>query len=91
MQAVSHLLAWGGRFVCINYKNLEGKTALDILQEQPQDVDNSEMRAMRNALVVVAVPLVTVTYEAALSPHGGLWQDALLKPNTTTASCTQPS
>ena len=30
---------------------------------------------MRNALLVVAVLIVTVTYQAALSPPGGLWQD----------------
>ena len=46
MQAVSHLFAWGWKSLYINCKNLEGKTALDILHEQPQEVDNSEMRAI---------------------------------------------
>ena len=46
MQAVSHLFAWGWKYLYINCKNLEGKTALDILHEQPQEVDNSEMRAI---------------------------------------------
>ena len=121
MQAVSHLLALGRRFVNINEKNLEGKTALDILEGQRrQGVDNSEMRVIlaragaltasslptvtpshehylrlpgscerkkiiyignqvmkrkidekRNALLVVAALLVTVTYQAILSPPGG--------------------
>ena len=140
MQAVSLLLAWGERFVNINDKNLESKTALDILQEQPQEVDNSEMRVIldragasttsslptvtssyahdlrmpvtcerakilttgnqvmnkitverRNALLVVAALLVTVTYQAALTPPGGLWQDDLFKPNTTAAALSPPS
>ena len=46
MQAVSHLLACGERFVYLNEKNLAGQTALDILQEKFQEVDNSEMRAI---------------------------------------------
>ena len=65
MQAVSHLLAWGWIFVYINEKNLEGKTALDILQEQPQEVDNSEMSAIleRNgALTASTLPTVTSSY-----------------------------
>ncbi len=45
MQVVSHLLAWGGETVNVNLKNLEGKTAWDILQEQTQ-VDNSEIKDM---------------------------------------------
>jgi hypothetical protein len=35
----------------------------------------------RNALLVVAVLLITVTYQAVLSPPGGLWQDDY-KPET---------
>ena len=127
MQAVSHLLGWGGIFVNINAKNLEGKTALDILEGQRrQGVDNSEMGVIlesagaltasslltvtsphahylsevatpeaetvvkeplsdekRNALLVVAALLVTVTYQAAITPPGGLWQDDLFALNTT--------
>ena len=45
----------------------------------------------RNALLVVAALLVTVTYQAILSPPGGLWQDDLFKPNTTTAARSPPS
>ncbi|XP_050278241.1 ankyrin repeat-containing protein BDA1-like [Quercus robur] len=132
-QAVSHLLDWGRRSVNINEKNLEGKTALDILEGQRrQGVDNREMRVIlesagaltasslptvtssyahylrmpgicqlvkikfignqvsksisdekRNALLVVAALLVTVTFQAAITPPGGLWQDDLFKPNTT--------
>ena len=131
MQAVSHLLAFGERIVYINEKNLEGKTAFDILQEQPQEVDNSEMRAIldragaltasslptvtsyahylmlpkiyerviiligrqlngmtddrRSALLVVAALLVTVSYQAVITPPGGLWQDDHFKYNTTDA------
>ena len=133
MQAVSHLLDLDRRFVNRNEKNLEGKTALDILEGQRrQGVDNSEMRVIlesagaltalslptvtssyahylslpgiyevnklifignigmkrisdekRNALLVVAALLVTVTFQAAITPPGGLWQDDLFKPNTT--------
>ena len=140
MQAVSQLLALGRRFVNINEKNLEGKTALDILEGQRrQGVDNSEMRvilkragaltasslptvtsshehylrlpggcerkkiifignqvrerisdAKRNALLVVAALLVTVTFQAMVSPPGGTWQDDLLEPNTTTAALIAP-
>ena len=132
MQAVSHLLALVERIVYINEKNLEGKTAFDILREQPQEVDNSEMRAIldragaltasslptvtssyahylmlpkfyvrvillvwfqlkgmtdekRSALLVVAALLVTVTYQAVITPPGGLWQDDHFKNNTTDA------
>ena len=114
MQAVSHLLACGERFVYINEKNLAGQTALDIFHEKPQEVDNSEMRAIldragaltaahyliiyyerakihmqhqlegmtderRSALLVVVALLVTVTYQAVITPPGGLWQDDALR------------
>ena len=36
-----------------------------------------------NALLVVAALLVTVTYQAAITPPGGLWQDDLFEANTT--------
>ena len=128
MQAVRHLLASGATSFNLNEKNLEDKTALDILERQrTQGVDNSEMRVIldgagaltasslltvtsphahylsevatpeaetvvkeplsdekRNALLVVAALLITVTYQAILSPPGGLWQDNdLSKPNIT--------
>ena len=35
-----------------------------------------------NALLVVAALLVTVTYQAAITPPGGLWQDDLFGLNT---------
>ena len=41
-----HLLAWSSRFVVVNHKNIEGKTAWDILQVQTQEVDNKEIRVM---------------------------------------------
>jgi hypothetical protein len=115
--------------VLVNLKNLEGFTALDIVEEQTQ-VDNQEMRKMlcragalstsslpkvasfadylrspipineklyicffrqrmlmsndmRNMLLVVAVLLVTVAYQAVLSPPGGFWQDNYI-PGTNT-------
>ena len=37
----------------------------------------------RNALLVVAALLVTVTYQAILSPPRGLWQDDLFELNIT--------
>ena len=115
MQAVRHLLASGATSFNVNEKNLEDKTALDILERQrTQGVDNSEMRVIldgagaltasslltvtspyahylsevatpetvvkeplsdekRNALVVAAL-LVTVTYQAVLSPLGDFGQ-----------------
>ena len=36
-----------------------------------------------NALLVVAALLVTVTFQAAITPPGGLWQDDLFEANTT--------
>ncbi|KAF3968490.1 hypothetical protein CMV_007619 [Castanea mollissima] len=131
--AVSRLLPLFTRFVNINEKNLEGNTALDILEGQRrQGVDNGEMRVIldragalkasslptvtsshehylrppgscerakiifignqvmkgitvekRNALLVVATLLVTVSYQAVITPPGGLWQDDLFDSNTT--------
>ncbi|KAK9999772.1 hypothetical protein SO802_019375 [Lithocarpus litseifolius] len=50
-------------------------------------IGNQVMKGMtdarRNALLVVVALLVTVTYQAILSPPGGLWQDDLFEPNTT--------
>ena len=122
MQAVNHLLA-SGCDVDVNVKNLVGKTARDILQEQTQvtQVDRlievllrragakrasslpkvtsyadylrpkvslpeklriqrsrdkwSISEEKRNALLVVATLLITVTYQGILSPPGGLKQD----------------
>ena len=121
MQAVNHLLA-SGCDVDVNVKNLVGKTARDILQEQTQvtQVDRlievllrragakrasslpevtyadylrpkvslpEKLRIRRsrekwsisddkrNALLVVATLLITVTYQGILSPPGGLRQD----------------
>ena len=121
MQAVNHLLA-SGCDVDVNVKNLVGKTARDILQEQTQvtQVDRlievllrragakrasslpevtyadylrpkvslpEKLRIRRsrekwsisddkrNALLVVATLLITVTYQGVLSPPGGLRQD----------------
>ena len=116
-----------------NLKNLEGKTAWDILQEQTQ-VDNSEIKALlrdarpltcsclpiltsyvrrvkgislrkfvknyarelttltdekRNALLVVAVLLVSVTYQAVLNPPGGLWQEDKCKRDTVAHKAAQ--
>ena len=119
MQAVDHLLA-SGYDLDINVKNLEGKTARDILQEQTQVNRRIEVllrlagakrasslpkvtsyadylrpkvslpeklriqrsrdkwsisEEKRNALLVVATLLITVTYQGILSPPGGLKQD----------------
>uniref|UniRef100_A0A2N9FUC7 PGG domain-containing protein n=1 Tax=Fagus sylvatica TaxID=28930 RepID=A0A2N9FUC7_FAGSY len=126
MQAVSHLLAWAPQVFCVNIKNLEGKTALDILQEQTQVNREMKVKLCRakalmasslptvtsyadylmqpkvkfgrfltiyacdvirifdekcNALLVVSVLLITVTYQAVLNPPRGLWQDDY-KPET---------
>ena len=45
MQAVRQLLACGGETTNVHVKNLEGKTAWDILQEQTQ-IDNNEIRVL---------------------------------------------
>ncbi|XP_059444107.1 ankyrin repeat-containing protein BDA1-like isoform X3 [Corylus avellana] len=120
--------------VLVNLKNLEGFTALDIVEEQTQ-VDNQEMRKMlcragalsasslpkvasfadylrypipineklyicffrqrmlmsndmRNMLLVVAVLLVTVAYQAVLSPPGGFWQDNYIPGANTQSNIT---
>ena len=39
----------------------------------------------RNVLLVVAVLLVTISYQTVLSPPGGLWQDDQTLYNTTAA------
>ena len=74
MQAVSHLLALGRRFVNINGKNLEGKTALDILEGQRrQGVDNNEMRVILDsagALTTSSLPIVTSSHEHYLRLPG---------------------
>ena len=74
MQAVSHLLDWGRRFVNINEKNLEGKTALDIWEGQRrQGVDNSEMRVIlesAGALTASSLPTVTSSYAHYLRKPG---------------------
>jgi hypothetical protein len=129
MQIVKLLLDGRGLFrrkflydavVDINAKNLEGRTALGMLEGQTQ-IDNGEIRNMlcragalsaplptvtsnndflkspvpilerlmvlrsrqktqmtnevRNILLGVMVLFVTVTYQAALNPPGGVWQD----------------
>ena len=114
MQAVRELLNCG---VNLNARNLEGRTAQDMLQEQTQ-VNNSVIRDLliccgalscslrpgilrktglfferlrlliksaregsrisnddRNALLVVAALLITITYQVVITPPGGLWQD----------------
>ena len=114
MQAVRELLNCG---VNLNARNLEGRTAQDMLQEQTQ-VNNSVIRDLliccgalscslrpgilrktglffvrlrlliksahegsrilnddRNVLLVVAALLITITYQFAITPPGGLWQD----------------
>ncbi|KAK4591671.1 hypothetical protein RGQ29_016202 [Quercus rubra] len=101
--AVRHFLSWANRFMDVNdrrkrlldvnSKNLEDKTAWDMLQE-----GNREIRVMllcagakpgsslstfnrklteerRNMFLVVAVLLATLTYQAILTPPGGVWQD----------------
>ena len=114
MQAVRELLNCG---VNLNARNLEGRTAQDMLQEQTQ-ANNSVIRDLliccgalscslrpgilrktglfferlrlliksahegsrilnddRNALLVVAALLITITYQVVITPPGGLWQD----------------
>ena len=73
MQAVSHSLALGRRFVNIE-KNLGAKTALDILDEQRRRrVDNSEMRAILDragALTASSLPEDTPSHEHYLRLPG---------------------
>ena len=58
MQLVSHLLAWGSRFVDVNSTNLDGKTAWDISQGQTQ-VDNREITVMLHSAGASSVSTVT--------------------------------
>ncbi|KAM3693092.1 hypothetical protein ACJW31_08G139200 [Castanea mollissima] len=58
----------------------------------PEKVVKELSDEKRNALLVVAALLVTVSYQAILSPPGGLWQDNdLSNPNTTTAALSPTS
>ena len=63
MQVVRHLLASGATSFNVNEKNLEDKTALDILErQQTQGVENSEMRVILDgAGALTASSLLTVT------------------------------
>nr|POF21025.1 ankyrin repeat-containing protein bda1 [Quercus suber] len=62
-QVVSHILAWGFRFIDVNSTNLEDKTAWDISQGQTQ-VDSREIRLMLHS--AGASSDVTVRNETAL-------------------------
>jgi hypothetical protein len=140
MQAVSQLFALAPDIVRVDVKNLEGKTAWDILQGQTK-VDNGEIRGIlchargiiasrlptvafcaynitwtkflvlerfrtgyarrkmalsmekRIEHLVIAVLLLTVSYQAILGPPFGLWEDdyeaetnqTLCNTNTTAA------
>jgi hypothetical protein len=54
------LISLGSSSVCVNIKNLEGKTAWDILQEQTQV--NREMKVkLRRAKALIGSSLPTVT------------------------------
>jgi hypothetical protein len=154
MQAVNQLLAWSPDIVRVDVKNLEGKTAWDILQGQTK-VDNGEIKGIlcraiqqktilcrargiivsrlptvafcaynitwtkflvlerfrteskkkterfrtvyarrkmalsmekRNEYLVIAVLLLTFSYQAVLSPPSGLWKDDY-KPETNQTLC----
>ena len=143
---MQHILDLGKTFFNINEKNVDDKTALDILDDRQasnlegqqasnmegENIDDMICRLKRagavkgdslvcpppvtphehyqklpgcfrrnkinffgnqvrrripdekhNALLVVAALLVTVTYQAAITPPGGLWQDDLFEANTT--------
>ncbi|KAF3954878.1 hypothetical protein CMV_019835 [Castanea mollissima] len=53
-QIVSHLLAWGSKFVDVNSTNSEGKTAWDILQGQTQ-VNSREIGLMLHSNTVLHI------------------------------------
>ena len=62
MQAVNQLLAWSPDIVRAHVKNLEGKTAWDILQGQTK-VDNGEIRGILcRARGIIASRLPTVAF-----------------------------
>ena len=128
MQDVRHFLSWGEIFVDVNSKNLEDKTAWDMLQEGNRDIRDMLRRVgaepgsslstsngypnpeyqmplkvtcvgailpqknlrvrvkirrdlrkftveWRNMLLVVAALLMTLSFQAVLTPPGGLCQD----------------
>nr|POE74475.1 ankyrin repeat-containing protein bda1 [Quercus suber] len=86
-EAVSHLFAWSNE-VDTKIKNKEGKTAWEI--------GDSEMKKMlnrvgaskdndRNVFLVVAALLITVTYQAALSPPGG-FHESISQPDMDDAT-----
>ncbi|KAK3419313.1 LOW QUALITY PROTEIN: hypothetical protein EUGRSUZ_H05145 [Eucalyptus grandis] len=49
---------------------------------------SSRTKSPRNAILVVAVLIVTATYEAVLSPPGGNWQENYFPSTNTTAATT---
>ncbi|KAG2243749.1 hypothetical protein Bca52824_094410 [Brassica carinata] len=87
--------------VNVKAKNLDGETAMDILQTHKSPIfpkvknhrplrknkllgvnnlsktrhGSQESSDFRNAILVVAVLIVTATYQAGLSPPGGYWEE----------------
>uniref|UniRef100_A0A2N9EPP4 Uncharacterized protein n=1 Tax=Fagus sylvatica TaxID=28930 RepID=A0A2N9EPP4_FAGSY len=84
--AVNQLLAWSPDIVCVDVKNLEGKTAWDILQGQTK-VDNGEIkgilcRAIQQKTILCRVRAI----KQYSSPPCGLWKDDY-KPETNQTLC----
>lgn len=126
-KVVKQLVRWGvRRWADINARNLEGHTALDIFERQPEEQQNIEIsnllkkasalrasdvrpvssdglpyvtrklpRGTRDINLMVAILVVTATYQAGLTPPGGFWQDnyqpsKLTNTSTPTAGSEPP-
>ncbi|KAL4601332.1 hypothetical protein ACB092_11G265000 [Castanea dentata] len=91
IEAVTHLLWKCVEFMDLNHMNLEGKTARDILREDNREIRYTPCGAIQGAflrtfiesnkmgtvlmILVVAVLIVTLCFQAVLTPPGGIWQD----------------
>ncbi|KAK4412661.1 hypothetical protein Salat_2913200 [Sesamum alatum] len=88
----------GSTGIDVNAKNSEGQTAIDILEQNPTDATNVEIRKIltprlcnssntqtqqpekwlakkRDAIMVVAILIATMAFQAGVTPAGGVWQE----------------
>ncbi|KAG8384577.1 hypothetical protein BUALT_Bualt04G0132300 [Buddleja alternifolia] len=87
----------GSTNIYVNSKNSKGQTAMDILDQNPTDSKNSEIKEIlrpklcnsnntqsqpvnwltqkRDTIMVVAVLIATMAFQACVSPPGGVWQE----------------
>ncbi|KAL0330667.1 UNVERIFIED_CONTAM: hypothetical protein Sangu_1612200 [Sesamum angustifolium] len=92
----------GSTSIDINAKNSDGQTVIDILEQNPTDATNLEIRRIlrpklcnssstkiqqpekwltkkRDAIMVVAILIATMAFQAGVTPAGGVWQEDLIQ------------